>query len=146
MFGKLARIVNYPIIRERKVPRTYAEKLPWRIRYGHRVLFMLVGVFVVAVYALLPRPLYIPRNYPWSGLALGAYVILHTTAQYAYQARHVRGLCRRLVERGYSVCPKCDHELRDRPGRGTCPRCGEGYDIAELKQAWEEAMEALSGR
>jgi hypothetical protein len=144
VLARLGSILRHTLIREPTAPRAYVRKLPWRMRHGYRVPFLAVGLSVLATYALLPSPLYIPRNHPWSGLALGGYLLLHTLAQHAYGVRHTRRLCTRLVKRGYSVCPRCDARLEDAVPQGTCARCGESYNIDELRRAWEQAAQELS--
>ena len=50
---------------------------------------------------------------------------------------------RKLVECDLRQCLHCMHDLRGHPEIGTCPECGNAYDIVAVRMAWRTEYPSL---
>jgi len=114
------------------------QVFPPVMRRGLRWLIGLSTIFVLApvVWVLLRGPLGIPRGfaYRYGALVMVAVPLVIIWPLWMLRTRHIR---RGLLESEGRLCTHCAYNVSSLPPSGTCPECGNLYDIETDKVLWE---------
>ncbi|MBU6413540.1 MAG: hypothetical protein KGS45_08700 [Planctomycetes bacterium] len=100
------------------------------------------SVLIALAWVLLRSPINLPRTgiYRFVPLALGLIPLLVVNPLYLWRTLWLRQALRKSAGR---LCTHCAYDVSTLAPRGTCPECGNAYDIHQDRPLWGTFLKSV---
>lgn len=112
----------------------------WTI--ARKLMVMSIAMWFMPVLAAGVVVLVLRRTFPlWPYLA--AILAAGPLLAGAWWQYHTRRRLRTLIDMDWSACLYCFHDLRGIGMRGTCPECGQPFELYRTREKWKDTVSEL---
>jgi hypothetical protein len=134
--GKLPPLLRPLGAKEYPIPPALTFAL--RRRKRRCLIIMFLAIFV----GLSSDVTWLPEWFKWLAPTFSVLLIVAAVLSFLL---HNRSYYQMLLLHNFEICLSCGYPLKGLPAHHTCPECGEGFRIEDVRYTWKDALRWCRG-